>query len=98
MLKLRQETYITTHRSYNLLSLYDQKLTLNVFYSHNLVTEEEQQSSLFKTSCQVKLWGLHILIYIQQDAMLHRLFIYFWKLLYIFRVVYPPIITTLPRC
>jgi hypothetical protein len=55
MLKLRQETYITTHRSYNLLSLYDQKLTLNVFYSHNLVTEEEQQSSLFKTSCQVKL-------------------------------------------
>jgi len=37
-----------------------------------------------------------IVIYIQQVATLHSLF--FWKLLYVFRVVPPPIITSANNC
>ena len=38
----------------------------------------------------------NILIYVQQDATLHSLFI--WKLLYMFRVVPPPIIRSANNC
>ena len=42
----------------------------------------------------------YILIYsyIQQDAMLHSLFIYFWKVLYMFRVVSPLNIRSTYNC
>jgi len=42
----------------------------------------------------IKLYS--ILIYIQQDATLHHFLI--WKLLYIFRVVPPPIIRSANNC
>jgi hypothetical protein len=40
------------------------------------------------------LYRNNILIHIQQVTTLHSLFSFIWKLLYIFRVVLPPIISS----
>jgi len=47
-------------------------------------------------TCRRRWQYTNILIYIQQDATLHRFFI--WKLLYMFRVVPPPIIRNANNC
>ena len=41
---------------------------------------------------------IYIYIYIQQDATLHSLFYFIWKLLYMFRVVPSPIIRSTNKC
>jgi len=71
---------------------------------HFHFSEEVNSLQLVKkfqiTECTFNIHGfvhcINIVIYIQQDATLHSLF--FWKLLYMFRVVPPPITRSVNKC
>jgi len=62
-------------------------------------TRKGSTHSIFATNQQlpfISSWHILIYIHIQQDATLHSF--YFWKLLYMFRVVPPPIIRSTYNC
>jgi len=73
--------------SFNLNLLYPKDIFVNFCNNENMVI-------IF--NLHVSVHRKNILIYVQQDAMLHSLFI--WKLLYMFRVVPPPIIRNAHNC